>query len=175
MAAIGRYLSKVCSWLDKIALYLAAAILAAMCAIVVIELVGRYMFNYSFTWIEELARYLLVWLTFVVASSAIWRAELIGITYVVNKLPRLGRKLVTRLSSILMAGFLVLLFYEGLTFVEMGQALMSPALRVPMSWVYLAIPVGAVLMFIQTLGVLFSSADRLAEAMPLSAETKSRV
>lgn len=152
-----------CNWLDRAAIGMSAALLAFMCCIVFAELVGRYVFNYSFTWIEELARYLLVWVTMLIGSSAIWRAELIGMSYILTRIPERPRKVVVKTTYILVGGFLVTLIYYGVNMVESGWVVRSPSLQVPMSWFYSAIPVGSSLMLVQVLGALFGLNQDKAE------------
>lgn len=144
-----------CTWLDRATFWLSAALLAFMSAIVFAELVARYVFNYSFTWIEELARYLLVWLTMIIGSSAIWRAELVGMAAIVQRLPERLREAVVTVTYLMIGSFLIMLIYYGIGMVEKGAVLRSPSLQVSMSWFYLAIPVGSALMLIQVIGALF--------------------
>ena len=62
--------SSVCNtWVER-----SLAILGiTMAAVIILQVIFRYVLNHSLFWSEELARYLLVWLTFLGASSAYYR------------------------------------------------------------------------------------------------------
>ena len=47
---------------------LIVAMMAVMVALVFANVVGRYVFNRSFIWAEELSQYLMVWVTFLGAG-----------------------------------------------------------------------------------------------------------
>lgn len=157
-----------CAILEKIAWVAGMLLLAAMSALVIGEVAMRYALQSSTTWIEELTRYLMVWMTMLVASSAIRRAELIGVSLLVDRLPSTVRRAVIATAHCLVLVFLCLVVYHGIKLVGRSFVMTAPALRIPMAWVYLAIPVGAVLMIIQTLGVLLAPPRR-----PGSSHTKA--
>lgn len=163
-----RQLGDACALLDKVAWTLGMIILACMSALVIGEVGMRYVLSSSTTWVEELTRYLMVWMTMLVASSAIRRAELIGATLVVDRLPPRLRRFTLVIGHCLVLVFLGLVFYHGIQLVDRSFVLNAPALQVPMAWVYLAVPVGAVLMIIQTLGVMIAPP---ANALPKTFES----
>ena len=44
------------------------ALMAAMAVLVFANVVSRYVFNYSFIWVEELSRYMMIWVGFLGAG-----------------------------------------------------------------------------------------------------------
>lgn len=157
-------IQNVCRVLDRAAWAFAMLLLAIMTVLVIGELFARYLFNSSTTWTEELTRYLMVWMTFIGASSAIYRGELAAVTYLNDRLPQALRRIVVTAGLMLMAAFLATAAYQGYELVQRSFVLNAAALQVPMAWVYLAIPVGSILMLIQTLGLMAAP----PESAPLS-------
>lgn len=151
-----RRLRSTCAFLDQVTWVLGMFLLAIMSALVIGEVGMRYAFGSSTTWVEELTRYLMVWMTMLAASSAIRRAELIGVTLLVDRLSPIKRRVVMSVAHCLVLAFLCLVVYHGINLVERSFVLSAPALRIPMAWVYLAVPVGGILMIIQTIGVLLA-------------------
>lgn len=58
------------SWTTRIAGYLATLLLASMLAIMIAHVFTRYVLQDSFGWTEELARYMMVWMTFLYFPAA---------------------------------------------------------------------------------------------------------
>ena len=63
----------------------------------------------------------------------------------------------TILALISVAVILTIIFWGGVQLVAITQAQISPALRVSMSVPYLAVPVGAALMFLHTIEFIFET------------------
>lgn len=119
-----------------------------MALIVAVQVFCRYVLNQSLFWSEELARFLLVWLTFLGASTAYYRKVNPGIDFLYLRLPPFLRKIssiFTHLAS--MALFIVMVIY-GYQFAWFVRLQISPALQIP-KWIVLSIiPIsGAILMF----------------------------
>ena len=64
----------------------------SMSIIVAVQVFCRYVLNHSLFWSEELARYLLVWLTFLGASVAYYRSVHPGIDVIYARMPGTIRK-----------------------------------------------------------------------------------
>ena len=139
---------KFFSWLDKFEIAVVTGLLGTMIVVVFLQVFFRFVIQGSLPWSEELARYLMVWTVFIGAS--IWAKEgsHIGVEALVSAFPpRLKR------FSIVLAGVVNVIFciiiavisFEVVTFIH-GSGQLSPAMRIPMYWAYLAIPVGIVLM-----------------------------
>ena len=120
---------------------------ASMTLIVVVQVVARYVVNHSLFWSEELARYLLVWLTFLGASVAYHRGMHPGVDVVFSRLPfrwQQGARVGIHLVSLWLFGVMVV---KGISFAWFVRLQISPALSLP-KWVIMAIvPIaGGVLM-----------------------------
>ena len=126
-------------------------ILAAMSAIVFANVTLRYTTNFSIVWAEEVARYLMVWMTFLGAGLALRTGGLVAITNLHDAMPDRPQR---ALRAIFVAGLLV--FFAVMIWVGYSYALrmrfqMTPATRIPFSAIYAAMPIGFALMTIHLL------------------------
>lgn len=128
------------------------ALLGAILVIVVIQIVLRYGFGTSLTWSEEVVRYLLIWLTFVGAAVAVREGSLVGLDLLQRVAERAGfdRSLGVLISLFGLAFVLAIAYYGyKLTMAPAIQRQSFSTLPLPMSLVYAAVPVSAVLMTVQ--------------------------
>ena len=123
--------------------------LSALIAVVVfLQVVFRYLLRQPLFWSEELPRYLLIWMSFLAAALAQKSEAHINITLALAPLPPACRRAVRILTNLIFLAFLAVLVYSGALVVGITASHRSTALQIPMAAVYLALPVGAVLMSI---------------------------
>ena len=120
---------------------------AAIAAMVNLQVFNRYVLDYVLGWEEEVSRYLMIWSSFLAASYALWQGEQLGMEFVVKLLPERGRRVVRILTNLLCIAFLAVIAYQGFVWM-MPQQLdqVSPSLGITMAIPYAAIPVSAVMM-----------------------------
>ncbi|MCG0278510.1 MAG: TRAP transporter small permease [Thermanaeromonas sp.] len=122
-----------------------------MAIIVTLQVVWRYFLKSPIFWAEELARYSLVWMTFVGAAVALRAGQLASIEILVEKLSPPVRRWMRVLVLFLNVVLLIFLFYYSVVLVGLPSVVnqRSPAMRVPMVLPYLALPVGLGLTLLQ--------------------------
>lgn len=130
------------------------AMMMAIAGLTFYQVIMRYVFSNASSWSEELIRFIFIWCSFMAAAIGVREGIHIGITIFVDLLP--GKfvplaHIVVNLAILVFAGFMV---YYGWQNVKMADGQPSPALGIPMSWVYLSIPVmGAMMVFYCTLEI----------------------
>lgn len=120
----------------------------------------RYVLGSSLRWTYELARYSMVWFSFLGMSLALKQEKHVGITIIINQFPTKIKKAIYILVNILVAFFLAVLFYYSLQHLETVSYQTSPALGINMRWPYLAVSVGTFLMLIESLRLIYLSLKR---------------
>jgi C4-dicarboxylate transporter DctQ subunit len=117
----------------------------------------RFVIVHSLPWSEEFSRYSLVWATFLGASVALKRGLHIGVDAFVGRLPKEKRHLVYIFTLIIVVLFVLMIMIKGfqLAFFNMKQS--SPAIKIPMGFPYLAIPIGALIMLIHLIDKILLS------------------
>jgi len=119
---------------------------------VIIVLTGtffRYVLNNPLLWTEEAARYLMIWMALIAASISLKRREHVGIKILVNRLNPKVKKIVVLITKLFMAYFLYILIKEGFQMVLGARTQISPALRIPMSWPLLSVPLAGFFTLLQ--------------------------
>ena len=128
--------------------------LAAMACIVFANVSMRYLTNFSITWAEEVARYLMIWMTFLGAGLALRQGAHAAIGNLQEALgPRLGwlLRLWVALLLLVFCGLMAWTGYEYMT--RMGRQV-TPATRISFSYIYAAMPVGFLLFIVHLLFVV---------------------
>lgn len=141
--------------LDRTVVFLIAALSIPLVIIVLYAVFMRYMLNAAPTWSEEIARYLMVWMSLLAISAAMRRGQHIGLNFVVDKAgPRL-RKSMNLAAYALILLFFGVLFVKGIDMTFFVARQRSPSVNIPMWIPYLAVPVAGFLMIVQTLSLVF--------------------
>jgi TRAP-type C4-dicarboxylate transport system permease small subunit len=142
------------STIDRWVEYLLFGLGFSMALLVAAQVFARYVLNHSLFWSEELARYMLVWLTFLGASTAYKRGLHPGVDALVRRLPALLQKAAAYLvHGISLSLFVVMLVY-GISFAHFIRAQISPALYLPMWTVVGIIPLSGLILVIHALAFL---------------------
>jgi TRAP-type C4-dicarboxylate transport system permease small subunit len=133
-------------YLSKLVDGMVILILAALVVDVFISICCRYVLNLPLAWSEELARILLVWLTFIGGAAASRRNKHLNIDDLFNKLNPKAQKATSFLINALASLFLVFLIVKGISMAWEFRNHLTEALQIPTTFLYLAIPVGSLLM-----------------------------
>ncbi|AEG92205.1 TRAP transporter small permease [Ramlibacter tataouinensis] len=121
-------------------------LLAAMAVLVIANVVSRYLFLYSFTWVEEATRYMMVWVAFLGAGLALRVGGHIAIDSLHASLPPGPARVVRGVIVAVLAVTLLVVAWLGWDYAQFAWEQETPVLGWSFGKVYLAIPVGAVLM-----------------------------
>lgn len=120
-------------------------LMAAMVAVIFVQVIARYALSDSLSWSEEVGRYLFVWMTFLGAALAVRNRLHVSLDMLVTRLPPGGQRICWVISYASMFVFTLILIYGGYAFVLRGSRQTSAALQMPMQYVYLVLPVSGLL------------------------------
>ena len=136
------------AWLVKVVTGIELAIgIAALLVIfflVLMQAAQRYLPIDGWPWTGELARFSLVWLTFVVAGVLVSSDSHISIQMIDAVRSPLVRRIVRVISCLTVAAVGVALTAEAWELTQTQAVLKSPAMRMPMSWLYAISMIGFV-------------------------------
>jgi TRAP-type transport system small permease protein len=118
-----------------------AVLLGVVVASLLIQVVSRYILHLSVSWTEEMARYTLVWLTFLGAATAVVTRQQITVDVITSLFPGRFQRAIPAISAI--AGLVAIVFLVSASRVLFGFPGLSttPAMGLELRWVYLAVPV----------------------------------
>jgi TRAP-type C4-dicarboxylate transport system permease small subunit len=137
--------TKILVGLAKWSAIVAAVIMTIM---IFLQIIFRYVFKAPLSFSEELARYMFVWSVAMGSALALRKRKHIGVEVFVQWLPARFRDRVEIVCGLLNLLFFGLLVWYG--FVMVGETMdqQSPALLLPMGYVYLAIPSSGIVLFV---------------------------
>ena len=138
MEAFDRVLLRLNRWLVIV-------ILAAMAMMVFANVALRFLTDVSILWVEEVSRYLMIWLTFLGAGLVLRHGGHIGIDTLQENFPRRAVHL-RALIFILLLGFFAFMLWIGTRYAVLTWSQTTPVLEIPVGFVYLAIPAGFALL-----------------------------
>ena len=90
-----------------------------------------------------------VWLTFIGASMALKTGEHFAVELIVDRLPGRFGLTVKIVSSLLVIAFAVMIVWFGFRLAVNGWNSITPALEIPRTFPYAAVPAGGILMLIR--------------------------
>lgn len=140
----------------------AGALLVLMSAATFGNVVARYFFNHPLEWAEEFSRYSFIWIVFLGAAYCAKTNQHIvinGLLLAVSARLRAVLELVAELITLGLMG--VLLFYGWRLAVFTTQP--TSTLHVPMSVVYVVVPISAALIGLRSIGRLAGRIRALAQ------------
>src|SRR5262245_13476879 len=137
--------------------HLGGLILAVMAGAVFLQVVMRYLGLVGIDGLEEVPRYLFVWLVMIGAASAMQRGQHTVLDYFVNLLGPRARALVLVLTNAVGIALFLYLIKLSLVLVPNAQLQSSPGLGLPLGWVYVAVPIGSALIVLPMLRTIFAA------------------
>ena len=130
---------------------------SALFLIVVLAVIGRYVFGRSLTWTEEVPRYLLIWISVLGAAACVARREHVGFDVLFNALPARARRWLGAAIGVLILGFGWIVFRYGIVFVrDFGPDMME---TIPFTnyWYYMVLPISGALLLLFSLKNIFDA------------------
>ena len=136
-------IEQACLLLRRLASGVVILLFTAMMASVLVQVVGRYLLNYSISQASEIATFCQIWLVLLGSGVAMARNQHVAIDILPSHLPLPLRRLALAAIAAVTIGFLAVLAYGALPLLKIGRIQSSPALGLSMFWIYLCLPVGA--------------------------------
>lgn len=167
------WLERVITVVLRICRKIAIVALGLMVLAILLQVFFRYVLNNALPWPDEAARFMMLWMTGLVAPSAYRWGSFVSIDIVVD---RVGRRIGAALNlCILLMGLAVLIV--ALNFAQKhiasGWLFNSSSLRLPLNliglesvrlklaWMYMSLPVGFGLMVLVSIELIYKQAHML--------------
>ncbi|MEO8751950.1 MAG: TRAP transporter small permease [Casimicrobiaceae bacterium] len=130
--------------------WLVIVILAAMALMVFANVALRFLSDHSILWVEEVSRYLMIWLTFLGAGLVLRYGGHIGIDTLQERFPTQA-PFIRGVIFVLLLGFFAFMVWIGFAYASRTWAQTTPVLQIPVGFVYSAMPVGFMLLIVHLL------------------------
>ena len=138
--------------------WIAFLVFWALGAIVFLQFFTRYVLNDSLAWTEEIARYALMWLTFIGAAAVARKNVHISVEVLLHYLPTVPARVLLAIVDTIKLLFMGLLAYFSLMIVERMQWQRMVIIDLPMSIVYGGVALGCFLMLMRQVVIFFRNA-----------------
>lgn len=136
-----------------------------MLLLVFAQVISRYVFNYTPYFGEELARYLFVWVVFLSLPLVARYGGHMAIETLTSRVKGATLKFLNIMADIFTIVFMGIMVWYGIVMVMRTTYQTSPAMMIPMSWVYVVIPFGCAIMLVYSIAnlvdVLKTPADEI--------------
>ena len=157
---IFKYLEIINTFILRIGRQLAWIAILLMVIVIIIQVFFRYVLNNALPWPDEVARFLMLWMTGLIAPSAYRWGGFVSIDMLERFLPKILSNLL--IFTILLISLIVLLigFEMGLKHINAGWIFSSSSIKIPFSliggkteamklaWMYMSLPVGIFLLIL---------------------------
>ena len=143
---------KMLDKLNKFIFFILVVLVCIMMAVGGMQVFWRYVLKNSLYWSEEVMRYLNIWTIFLGISIGIPRNSHVAIDAIIRALKGRAKFAATITVYIFSLVFFVALFGIGIKFTLYNMGQLSAAMRIPMSMIYISLPVGGFLSILFTIG-----------------------
>lgn len=136
-----RAIDRFADGLSRLIEALGVVLLALLVLGVGAQVVLRYGFGLSALWSEEVGRYLLIHTTLIGAAVSVHRREHIRLDVLLNAMPRAFRGALSGVNRTVALIVLAVLTWYGLDTMPFMWDMNSQALRIPLAWGFLGVPI----------------------------------
>jgi TRAP-type C4-dicarboxylate transport system permease small subunit len=131
--------------------WLLIILLAVMSVIIFANVVLRYTTSQSIEWAEEVARHLMIWLTFIGCGPVLRYGGHIAVENLQDALPEALAAAVRAVIALLLLAFFVFFVWFGLEYMDRTQYQQTPATQISFAYIYAALPVGSAMALVHWL------------------------
>jgi TRAP-type C4-dicarboxylate transport system permease small subunit len=122
-----------------------------LCVDVFLGVFSRYVLARTFTWYDEIARLLFVWIVFLGAAVGVKRIAHFRLHLLVDRLPAAWQRAAGVVGVLAVMAFGAILVQQGWKLVELGQFQQTPVMGLSKQYIYASVPAGGVLVILYSL------------------------
>jgi len=145
--------------LQDIILLISATMLLGLVAVIILQTFTRYIIFHSLPWSEELSRFLFILVIVLSFNIAISKEVLVNINIIDNYLSPRALKIMEIFRLLVGLFFETALLISSFDLIKLGAIQTSPAMLLPMSWMYFAVSLGFAL---GVIAVLLKIGEKIA-------------
>lgn len=140
-------------WVNRGVRLIGGIFLVLMSIAVFGSVASRYLSNMSWAWVEEGALFLMVWVVVLGTTLAIEAKHMIAVEALASRFPGKSWKILKTAVSVTAMIFIAILIVAGWKMAKLSEIQYSTTIHwLSLFWLYLAIPAGGCLMFLNLLG-----------------------
>ena len=147
-------LEKAVIGMNKVFVFLASLMMAALVLIVCVDLTLRYFFNSPLLWGTEVTEVFLLYITFLGTAWVFKEDSHVVIDVFIGKATGNRKKILTLFSYLLIGVVSAVLIYYGFltTYDHYRRGVFNPTIiETPIAWIIVIIPIGSIPLFLEVL------------------------
>ncbi len=113
MKHVAAAIDQLADLLSRGACWLLVGIGVIMSVVVLMQVFFRFVIYMPFPWSEEIARYLMIWMGMLGSFVALRKGRHIGVTFLVERLPKGLNRVLTPLIQLALIAFLAVIAVQG--------------------------------------------------------------
>ncbi|MEB3101837.1 TRAP transporter small permease [Ferviditalea candida] len=137
--------------INRVVEFLLFIFLSVMTIVVALQVLFRYVINEPLFWTEELARYLMIYIVYMGASVGVRWGSHVGFTFFVGRISPALAKWLAIIANLGLLAFTLNFIYYGLQIALQNYDQLSGAMEIPMTYLFMVLPISGVLIIIQLL------------------------
>ena len=157
---IFRFLENINTFILRIGRQLAWIAILLMVIVIILQVFFRYVLNNALPWPDEVARFLMLWMTGLIAPSAYRWGGFVSIDMLERFLPKILANLLIFMILLISLAVLFIGFEMGLKHINAGWIFSSSSIKIPFSliggkteamklaWMYMSLPIGIFLLIL---------------------------
>ena len=157
---IFRFLENINTFILRIGRQLAWIAILLMVIVIIIQVFFRYVLNNALPWPDEVARFLMLWMTGLIAPSAYRWGGFVSIDMLERFLQKILANLLIFMILLISLAVLFIGFEMGLKHINAGWIFSSSSIKIPFSliggkteamklaWMYMSLPIGVFLLIL---------------------------
>ena len=154
------FLQNINTFVLRIGRKLAWMAILLMVIVIIVQVFFRYVLNNALPWPDEVARFLMLWMTGLIAPTAYRWGGFVSIDMLERFLPKFLSNILVFLILIISLTVLLIGFEMGLKHINAGWIFSSSSIKIPFSliggkteamklaWMYMSLPVGIFLLIL---------------------------
>jgi len=135
--------------LNQVCKFLVTVAMSVLLVIMTVAVILRYGFSFTLSWSDALARYMLVWSTFLGAAVAVKTDQHINLTIIQDAFPEKIRNVIKLIAYFAFLFLGIFFFNAGIEVVNLVLPQKSSAMPISMGWPYGAIMVSYGIIIVQ--------------------------
>ena len=150
-------LEKAVRAVEAVIYYASALLMLSLTGIILYAVVARYLFNASPAWSDEVPRVLFLWGTYIGIALAARRGQSLKVTFVLDRLPPLGRLWLEMFMHVSIFVMLAFLLWYNVPVIALGGQTKMLATQWPDAIRFWPLSVGCVLIALYQLKLVMKS------------------
>lgn len=142
------------AWLLAANRWVLVALMGTMSVLVFANVVSRYVLSDSIVWVEEVTRYMMIWVGFLGSGLVLRYGAHIAVDTFQDQLPTAAARALRAVIALLLAATFAAMTWHGVRYVGFAWDQETPVLNWRTGLIYLAIPIGSALMLVHLLFVV---------------------